>query len=262
MIDQSKHDASTVKLRLDARSGHATASAAKSPPPANIIRLPASPRTADASDGLIGHEVSVADEATDHHADQAAIDPCTVEVDEEFCELIRQVRAGSQEAATTLTRRYQHHVMLTARRMLSARLRAKFDSSDFVQAVWASFFAKCLDREEFSHPKHLVAYLVGMARRKVQLEVRQQITTKKRDLRRECPLKHAEQAASTQPRPSAEVIAREAWTRLLAGQPDHYQKMVHLRLQGHTLEEISSRLSVNERTVRRALTKMFRERIE
>lgn len=178
------------------------------------------------------------------------------EHDSEFRDLIEQVRAGSSEAAETLFRKYGHHVLLAARRMLPSNLRARFDSTDFVQAVWASFFVDCVRREDFNDPKQLVAYLTGMARNKVQLEVRKQAGSKKRDIRRENSMADEPNVTSRDPRPSQQAIAKEAWDNLLAGQSQRDQQIINLCLLGFTQNEIATQLDVSDRTVRRVLDRL------
>ena len=60
----------------------------------------------------------------------------------EFALLMQSVREGSQEAARTLFERYGPHIRRVVRRKLHQKLRPQFDSVDFVQDVWASFFAQ------------------------------------------------------------------------------------------------------------------------
>ncbi len=93
-----------------------------------------------------------------------------------FQALMDEVRQGSQDAAWTLLETYGPHVHRVVRRMLSAELRSKFDSVDFVQSVWLSFFANRSQVCDFAQPEQLVAYLAAMARNKVVTEVRRAST--------------------------------------------------------------------------------------
>lgn len=58
-----------------------------------------------------------------------------------FASLMQRVREGSQDAAHELFQQYGPHILRIVRRKLHKTMRSKYDSSDFVQAVWASFFA-------------------------------------------------------------------------------------------------------------------------
>ena len=57
-----------------------------------------------------------------------------------FRELIALVRAGDQAASEALVHEYGSHIMRAVRRRMKRRMRDRFDSQDFAQAVWASVF--------------------------------------------------------------------------------------------------------------------------
>ena len=60
-----------------------------------------------------------------------------------FDELIRRVRAGDEEAATVLVRRYEPAIRRAVRfRLTDARLGTLLDSMDVCQSVLASFFIR------------------------------------------------------------------------------------------------------------------------
>ena len=143
---------------------------------------------------------------------------------------------------------------------MSRDLRSKFDSVDFVQAVWASFFAKVPRRQGFDHPQALMAFLVTLAQNKVVDAVRQRLQTQKYNVNRERPLEgEAAGMAARQPTPSQEAVANDEWRRLLAELPDRYQRMLVLLREGHTQKDIARELNVNEKTVRRVLDKLNEE---
>src|SRR5205823_8032332 len=83
---------------------------------------------------------------------------------EEMVRLLDEAAAGSEEAARQLTAQYGTYLHLAVRRWLHRRMRSMFDSVDFVQDVWASFFASGFDRETFTHPAQLINFLQEMAR--------------------------------------------------------------------------------------------------
>src|SRR5262245_48951943 len=58
-----------------------------------------------------------------------------------FRDLMRQVNEGSDDAIRELVQVYGPHILRVVRMRLSKHLRSKFDSADFVQSVWAAFFA-------------------------------------------------------------------------------------------------------------------------
>src|SRR5262249_7566398 len=58
----------------------------------------------------------------------------------EISGFITRIRAGDEEAARELLQRYEAKVRLVVRRQLPKLLRSRFDSLDFLQSVWGSFF--------------------------------------------------------------------------------------------------------------------------
>jgi len=86
---------------------------------------------------------------------------------DDFHNLMQKIRQGSEDAAWQLVTRYGGALRQAVRRVLSARLRPKFDSADFVQIVWLSFFRVPAHRGQFDNPAALVAYLARMAQYKV-----------------------------------------------------------------------------------------------
>jgi RNA polymerase sigma-70 factor (ECF subfamily) len=157
--------------------------------------------------------------------------------------------------------RYGDHILRVVRRKLHRELRSKFDSVDFVQAVWASFFADVPQRGSFDRPQALIAFLVTLAQNKVIEVVRQRMKTQKYNINREKPLEAASPdaggaVASRDPTPSQVAIANDEWRRLLAELPDRYQRMLVLLREGHTQKDIARELGVNEKTVRRVLEKL------
>jgi RNA polymerase sigma factor (sigma-70 family) len=180
---------------------------------------------------------------------------------QEFQQLLEGVREGDDDAARALVERYGPHVLRVVRRKLDKRLRSKFDSADFLQAVWASFFAIPDQKFTFNESGALVAFLVTLARNKVVEAVRQRLQTQKHDVHREesldAPGPHEEaHLPGREPTPSAIAIAREEWQRVLQKQPAHYQCILHSRREGQSPRQIAEELGVSERTVRRVIRKL------
>src|SRR5436853_7788988 len=103
----------------------------------------------------------------------------------EFERLMQGVRDGSPEAVRTLLDRYGPHVLRTVRRTLNPRLRTRFDSTDFVQDVWASYFTHNAGPRMFERPEDLVAFLGRMARNRVVEEFRMHAQTARRERNRD-----------------------------------------------------------------------------
>jgi RNA polymerase sigma factor (sigma-70 family) len=182
------------------------------------------------------------------------------ESSESFTELMNEVRSGSEVAAAKFLDLYGDHIHRAVRRRLNRVLRSKFDSQDFVQAVWVSFFRHRSQVARFERPEELVAFLTRVAGNKVIDECRRRMQTQKSNVNRECSMddeqQHGQTIAGREPPASQVAIAKEQWERITDGVPSHYRKILELRARGETQDGIARMLGVNEKTVRRVLRKL------
>jgi RNA polymerase sigma-70 factor (ECF subfamily) len=179
--------------------------------------------------------------------------------DDDFAALMERVRQGCPEAIREMLHRYGGHIRAVVRRQLHQRLRPQFDSLDFQQDVWASFFSGDLDRYHFNRPEALVRYLSKIAYNKVVEVFRQKLQTDMHDVNRERSLDElhfdevASQVTARHPSPSQVAMANEKWQRLLQRQPEHHRRMLELLRQGYTHVEIAHKLHVDPKMVQRFL---------
>ena len=91
-----------------------------------------------------------------------------------FEELIRRVRAGDQEAAAEVVRRYEPAIRRAVRFQLrDRRLRRHFDSMDVCQSVLGSFFVRAASGQyDLGRPENLLNLLIRMAQNKVATQAR------------------------------------------------------------------------------------------
>jgi RNA polymerase sigma factor (sigma-70 family) len=180
----------------------------------------------------------------------------------EFRKLMCEVRAGSEDAAWRLVNGYGESLRRAIRRRLNERLRSKFDSIDFTQDVWKSFF-RTIDHLDIDDPQQLVNYLLGMAQHKVDAENRRRLDLEQYNVNRERPLadldeQDALQLASPEPGPAEIAIARERLDRILENMSVIGRRIVCLRLAGHSYESIAYEVQLSERTVYRILERVRR----
>src|SRR3954449_10048514 len=106
----------------------------------------------------------------------------------ELPDFLLRIQAGDEGAARELLQRFEPEVRLVVRRQLPRLLRSRFDSLDFLQSVWGSFFRRMRDAPtEFEDSRHLVAFLARAAKNKVIDEYRRAASLKQ-DMHREEPL--------------------------------------------------------------------------
>ena len=179
--------------------------------------------------------------------------------DGQFDSLMRRVETGSDEAVRELLDTYGSHILRTIRRRLSKQMRSQFDSCDFYQAVWASFFTN--DQiPKFATEDDLVTFLSRVAGNKVIDECRKQLR-QRRDVNRKQSLfdSHTEKilpVAGNGPTPSEVVVAKEKVELLVEGHPTVYRRVLQLRTNGSTFKEIAGELGVSEKTVRRVVKRL------
>jgi RNA polymerase sigma factor (sigma-70 family) len=186
-----------------------------------------------------------------------------------FQVLVSQAKHGDNAAAAALLDMFEADVRIIVRAHLPRVLRTRFDSMDFVQAVWESLFiGKSGDEVVFSNSNQFRQYLAGIARNKVILEYRRCTRTKKYDIAREERLfvrregrDEPREVPTTDPTPSQLVQASDRMRLLTQGRKPEEATVLQLRRQGLSLDEIASQTGLNERTIRR-LIEYLREREE
>jgi RNA polymerase sigma-70 factor (ECF subfamily) len=175
---------------------------------------------------------------------------------------LQRIAAGDESAARELLQRYEPEVRLVVRRQLPRLLRSRFDSLDFLQSVWGSFFRRMRDAPtEFEDSRHLVAFLARAAKNKVIDEYRR-AGSLKQDMHREEPLwgddRHPKELADTTDSPSELAQAREILGRLRELLPEERRSILELKADGLSSRDIGERLGISERTVQRVLEDLRR----
>jgi RNA polymerase sigma-70 factor (ECF subfamily) len=188
---------------------------------------------------------------------QSLEDELVSQVGDDFQGLMRRVQAGDSDAVRELTERYGPGVLRAVRRTLPRRMRGKFDSLDFVQDVWASFFVDPPAERRLESPADLARFLAAMARNKVVNGIRQQPEAKDPALRErslEDEYSSPDKALlGREPTPSQVVGAEDTWENMLGGLPPHHRPIAILARQGLSVEEIAFELHLAMRTVYRVL---------
>ena len=175
-------------------------------------------------------------------------------------DLLVLYQEGDQRAASAIFDRYVIRLVALVRKRLSAKLARRVDPEDVVQSAYRSFFAAAQqDRYVLQRAGDLWRLLAAIALNKLQKQVERQ-TAARRDIHREQPpapddsTPPAEPAA---PDPSAEeqaaVVEQLELVMQRAAPPQ--RRILEMRLQGQTIEQIATAVQRSERTVRRLLEK-------
>jgi RNA polymerase sigma-70 factor (ECF subfamily) len=176
------------------------------------------------------------------------IDPLTA--------LLEKLSSGDQEAAQQAFAEYEPYLRQVVRRQLPTKLRAKLDSSDLVQSMWAGLLGDVRRADwHFTDAAQLRAFLVKVTRNHLIDRFRHHKTA----LKREQPLediRRTEAPVSREPRPSEVAQADELWDRMLALCPPAHRQILELRRMRLPLNEIAARTGLHEGSVRRILRKL------
>jgi RNA polymerase sigma factor (sigma-70 family) len=178
----------------------------------------------------------------------------------DFAKLLEGLRDKNPASTDEMYRLYGPFIRAAVRRQLHPRLRTRFDSLDFVQDVWASFFALPTERYHFDTPQALQAFLVRMAYNRVIEVFRQRFGTQKDDITRETSSDEEDdmrvQIPSNSPTPSQWVIAGETWEQLLSRLPSAHRKILERLREGYTYEDIARLSNVSVSTVDRVVRRL------
>src|SRR4051812_35756810 len=171
---------------------------------------------------------------------------------------LAQLRTGDMDAAGQVFVAFEPYLRKAVRRQLPPPLRAKFDSADVLQSVWADVLRGFREAGwRFIDADHLRGFLFVATRNRLIDRIRQH----QRAADREVPLAGtgAHDPPSPQPRPSEVAAAGDLWERIEGRCPPEHRPILGLRRQGHSLAEIADRTGLHPDSVRRILRALARQ---
>jgi RNA polymerase sigma-70 factor (ECF subfamily) len=169
--------------------------------------------------------------------------PATTD-DTNFADFLRRIRAGDEQAAAELVRRYGWAIRVAVRKRLGdARLRRVLDSMDVCQSVLADFFVRAAAGQyDLERPDQLVRLLVAIARNKTAYEARRHHAGT-RDLRRDEALDAgAWEPVGSEPSPSRVASGRELLAEFRRRLAPEELRVADLRAEGREWAEIAATL--------------------
>jgi RNA polymerase sigma factor (sigma-70 family) len=184
---------------------------------------------------------------------------------DDFGLLMERIRNGCPDAARIVFDEYGDHIRRVVRQRLHERLRSQFDSLDFTQDVWASFFAGSPEQYTFSSPGELVTFLCRVARNKVTEAFRKGFQSRKGNL---ASVRRLERGAGRDPidpphrdpTPSQVAVANEEWEQLLDGQSEKSRRLLELLREGHSIKHAAEQLDLHPKAIQRMLKRLNDQR--
>jgi len=175
-----------------------------------------------------------------------------------FADFVRRIRAGDEQAAEELVRRYEPLIRREVRLGIEdQRLNRAFDSLDVCQSVLGSFFVRmAIGEYDLDQPEQLVRLLVTMARNKLASRARQE-HRQRRDARRIVTTESEtlERLEDEQPTPSEMVAGGELLERFRSALTEDERRIAELRTQGIGWDEVAERLGGNGQARRMQLSR-------
>lgn len=172
--------------------------------------------------------------------------------------LLAKLNQGDPAAAEAVFRSYEPYLRMVVRRQLSESMRAKLDSMDIVQSVWADVLEGFRQAAwSFPDSAHLRAFLAKAASRRLIDRFRQH----RKALERERPCASGDLdllASAHSTRPSAVAQADELWQQMLDVCPEAHRDVLRLKRQGLALDDIAAQSGLHKSSVRRILYDLAR----
>jgi RNA polymerase sigma-70 factor (ECF subfamily) len=165
-------------------------------------------------------------------------------LDNTFTEFIGRIRAGDEQAAAELVRRFEPVIRMEVRMgMRDPNLNRLFDSMDICQSVLGSFFVRAASGQyDLDQPEHLIQLLVQMARNKLASQARLHYR-ERRDIRRISNDSGDKlEAVADGPSPSQVVAGRELLEKFREKLTAEERQLVHWRNQGRSWSEIAEEM--------------------
>jgi len=176
--------------------------------------------------------------------------------------LLRRFRSGEQDAATALYVRYSHRLQALAKRQTGDDLAARFDPEDVVQSVFRTFFRRAAAGYYDVPPgDELWRLLLVLALHKVR-DLAVHHRAKKRDVGKTCTV---DESRDLNPHLASEDQVAYDGLRMVVAEvirelPASNQRIIELRIEGHTIAEIAKQTERSNRTVERTL-QSFRKQL-
>ena len=185
-----------------------------------------------------------------------------------FSDVMDRLRAGDEAAAREVFQRFVRRLVRLARSQFDAVLRRKVDPEDVVQSAYKSFFLRYgAGKLEVRDWDNLWGLLTVITLRKC-LDRVEYHRAERRDVQREAAAQPGAagtepwwEAVAREPTPEEAAVLAETVEHLLRSLAEDERPVLEMSLQGYTTQEISERLALAERSVRR-LRERFRKQLE
>jgi RNA polymerase sigma-70 factor (ECF subfamily) len=173
--------------------------------------------------------------------------------------LLDKLCQGDLSGARRLFVAYEPFLRRFVRRLLSSRERAKFDSSDIVQSVWADVLRGRRNHTwQFPDLNSFRAFLVQVTRNRFLATVRRHRHDFEKE-KRLVRMRTSELPFCPEPQAPDVLQAEELWNQMQALCPPEHQELLRLKRQGLSMEELSARTQLHPGSIRRIFRNLARK---
>ena len=175
--------------------------------------------------------------------------------------LLRRYRAGEDDAATELYRRYAARLIDLAAAKTSSDVQRRVDPEDIVQSVFRTFFRRAsLGEYEVPDGDELWKLFLVIGLNKIRT-VAGYHKAAKRDVRQTAGGEAAAGANAVVPDDVARQTLEMTIGEVLAPLPESHREIIRLRIDGFEVSEIAERVKRAKRSVERILQE-FRQKLQ
>jgi RNA polymerase sigma factor (sigma-70 family) len=177
---------------------------------------------------------------------------------ESLTPLLYNLCHGDTVAAQQVFVACQPYLRAVVRRRLPARLRAKFDSVDVVQSVWADLLdGYRAGTWHFENVGRLQAFLVQVTRNRFHDKFRKHRRAYEHE-QSLAGLHTSEMPAAADAQPGDIAEAEDLWQRMLNLCPAEHRELLRLKREGVPMEELVVRTGLHPGSIRRVFRNLAR----
>ena len=164
-----------------------------------------------------------------------------------------RLNSGDQCAIEEMFIAFEPYMRMAIHRRIAGSLRAKLDSADIVQSVWADLVDGLRkSRWRFESVEQLRAFLLKMTRNRLIDRFRSHRHSLDHEMK--MPPERVEALAADRiPRVSENFYAEELWQQMVEACPSAHYELLSMKHQGASIAEIAERTQLHAGSVRRIL---------
>jgi RNA polymerase sigma-70 factor (ECF subfamily) len=167
--------------------------------------------------------------------------------------LLARLNAGDESVVKQMFLTFEPYMRMAIRRRIAGSLRAKFDSADIVQSVWADVVENLRQTKwTFENLAQFRAFLMKMTRNRLIDRWRKHRPSLRHEVA--LPAENSDALPADRcPRVSENFYADELWQQMIEVCPTAHYELLALKRQGASIAEIAKRTKLHEGSVRRIL---------